>query len=139
MSQGLLFESEAGSLRPHEPLCASALPEDYGDLVLWAVRQAVRRRLKGGAPKGMQLEDLVQEISILTIRKTKNWRPGGRFTLKEYCYGGADKAFLDFFRERKRAREKLQDKERPDDMDVMDLEGLLDLDVARDTELKEAS
>jgi hypothetical protein len=54
-----------------------------------AVKMAVWKRHRGRPPKGMNWEDLYQEVATGTFPKLKNFMHGGRKTLFEFTYVSA--------------------------------------------------
>jgi len=96
---------------------------DMGEAVLKAARMAVRKRLRGNCPPGMDREDLMQEVAIRTLKKCQRFRPGKK-TLAEYAYVAACFALNDFYRDRAKVRDCEQD--------LLDMGNLLELEEARD-------
>jgi len=102
--------------------------DEVGRAVLKATRMAVRKRLRGHCPPDLDRDDLAQEVAILSLPYVRRWRETGKRTLLEYAYCTACNRLTDYFRDRARARAKKD----VDDQDVMDRQGLLPLDEARD-------
>jgi hypothetical protein len=75
MEQRLLFEVA----RPPSE-------DELGDALLWGARMAVHKRLLGDPPRGVEREDLVGILIQRSLRVCSRWRPGGKKTLREYCY-----------------------------------------------------
>ena len=59
---------------------------ELGETLLWAAHLAVEKRLVGEPPRGMEREDLVCILALRSVRVCSRWRPGGKKTLREYCY-----------------------------------------------------
>lgn len=86
----MLFWNDLGEAKHRTPT-----PEELEVALLWAAGMAVSKRHRGHPPRGMDFNDLKQEVAARGMKRLANFRHGGKKTLQEFSYVSCCWALID--------------------------------------------
>lgn len=96
--------------RPGGPVRWAPTEDELQENITSATKMAIWKRHRGRPPRGMDWQDLYQEVAARTLLKVQRYMHGGKFNLFEYCYMAGCYALTDIQREEmRRGRSTIDD------------------------------